>query len=304
CPADALAGERVDDIYTPTLVGKCTSCGICYASCPRVQFYEYDLLGDFQSVWKARTKYTDHAGQDGGAVTAMLASGIKSKLIEAAIVVVGSKDHKWLPSAVVADSEDTILKSSGSFYTHTPIIEGLVKALRAGKKKLAAVGTACNIDAIHRMEADPAGILRLHKGAEVTKISLFCTKSYHYQRLSDFLKENGINIHDVERFAIAGGKLSAEAGGENYEWPVKELEELATKACDYCLDMSGVNADLSCGNVGSEDGWTTIIIRTDRGKKLFEKAVAEKKIEAEKIAPEEIRAVQKLAQFKVARKYK
>jgi dihydroorotate dehydrogenase electron transfer subunit len=44
-------------------------------------------------------------------------------------------------------------------------------------------------------------------------------------------------------------------------------------ACFSCSDYTAAFADISIGEFGSEDGWNTIIMRTERGKEVFELAV-------------------------------
>ena len=63
----------------------------------------------------------------------------------------------------------------------------------------------------------------------------------------------------------------------------KELEPYMSKPCQYCIDYVAELADISVGAVGSPDGWTTVIIRSELGQKLFDSAVRSKAIEAASI---------------------
>ncbi|GAI82364.1 unnamed protein product, partial [marine sediment metagenome] len=50
-------------------------------------------------------------------------------------------------------------------------------------------------------------------------------------------------------------------------------------SCQYCKDYSAEFADISVGSVGKpEEGWNSVIIRTDVGKKLFDEGVSARKI--------------------------
>ncbi|MFW9911911.1 MAG: Coenzyme F420 hydrogenase/dehydrogenase, beta subunit C-terminal domain [Candidatus Thorarchaeota archaeon] len=304
CPVDALTGDYSTGKYVPTLTGKCTACGICYANCPRTYFYRTTLLGNVRSAWKARAVNRSESAQDGGAVTAIISNMLDSGRIDAAVVVQGNPDKPWMPIAKIARTAKEAAESSGSIYTHAPIVQGIVQALKEGSKKIAVVGTSCNIDAVHNMESSPSGPIGAIKGAEAIKFGLFCTKSYDYPSLTKFLKDQGIAIKDVKRFAIAGGMMKIEHSKGETEWKVGELEEFASSSCAYCQDMNGRNADISCGNVGSDEGWTTLLIMTERGEKVFKQAVKAKAIEAEPIDEKAIRAVDNLARFKASRWYK
>ncbi|MFX1416317.1 MAG: Coenzyme F420 hydrogenase/dehydrogenase, beta subunit C-terminal domain [Promethearchaeota archaeon] len=304
CPVDALSANYSSGIYVPELTGKCTACGICYANCPRTYFYRDHLLGNVRSAWKARATDAAEGRQDGGAVTALLTSMLKSGRIEGAVIVQRKEDKPWMPVVKLARTPEEVRSSAGSIYTHAPIVDGVVEALNEGLKKLAVVGTSCNIDAVHNMETLPSGIIRTVAKAEAITLGLFCTKSYEYPGLVEFLKKEGIDIKDVTRFAIAGGKLTANHGAGSSEWPVKDLEHISSSSCDYCHDMNCKNSDISCGNVGSDEGWTTLLLLTERGEKVFKQAVKDGSIEAEPIDEKDLRAVDNLARFKAARWYK
>jgi coenzyme F420 hydrogenase subunit beta len=51
--------------------------------------------------------------------------------------------------------------------------------------------------------------------------------------------------------------------------PIKRFHGAALKGCDECADFLGRSADLSVGSVGSMDGWTSILVRTERGRLAF-----------------------------------
>ncbi|MBN2228636.1 MAG: Coenzyme F420 hydrogenase/dehydrogenase, beta subunit C-terminal domain, partial [Candidatus Thorarchaeota archaeon] len=251
CPVDAITVTRVDGKYIPELTGKCISCGICYAMCPRSLSLPKDLIGEYISIHKARSLIQHVRRQDGGVVTAILTALIRAKEIDAAIVAMHSNEA-WLPDSVIATTEDQILESGGTFYTHAPIVEGMMRAFDEGYSKLAVVGTSCNINAISRLQTHPAGFLYLSQDANVLKIGLFCMESFNHEGLKRFLLENGIDISAVTRMAIAGGKFMVTTSNIERHWPVADLNSIASRSCSYCHDLTSTSADISCGNIGSE----------------------------------------------------
>ena len=54
--------------------------------------------------------------------------------------------------------------------------------------------------------------------------------------------------------------------------PVKDFHGAALKGCDECADFLGRSADISVGSVGSMAGWTSVLIRTERGRLAFQAA--------------------------------
>ncbi|MFW9795594.1 MAG: Coenzyme F420 hydrogenase/dehydrogenase, beta subunit C-terminal domain [Candidatus Thorarchaeota archaeon] len=303
CPVDALTGERVESKYVPTLTGKCTACGICYAMCPRISILEDDLIGEYSSVWKVRT-LGDHNRQDGGAVTTILGYMLEKNEIEAAIVAGQSDELPWMPVAKRVTTKEDLLASGGTVYTHAQVIGEMHNFFKENFSSVGVVGTACNIDAIQRMQQHEGSYLKLDSKTDVFKVSLFCMESFDYNGLVGFLKGEGIDIGKVERFAITKGNFIVTVGGEEKSWPVKDLDAISASSCSYCTDLTGMNSDLSCGNIGSDDGWTTVIVRSKRGDKIFKSVIKEGLVEAEEIDQAALQAVINTARSKKHKRFK
>lgn len=304
CPVDAITGERVESKYVPTLTGKCIACGTCYAMCPRTSILEKDIIGEYSSVWKVRS-LGNHRRQDGGAVTTILGMMLERKMIEAAIVASHYDENLWLPAAKKVTSKEELLASGGTFYTHAQVIEQMMNCFKENLSNVAVVGTACNIDAVHRLQSHPAGIFNIDPEPPTAfKVSLFCMESFDYQGLGSFLKKEGIDIKKVDRFAIAKGEFMVTVDGETKNWPIKDLDNIASSSCAYCTDLTGMNSDLSCGNIGSDEGWTTVIARSKKGEQALELAIKEGVVEAEKLDENALQAVINTARSKMNKRFK
>jgi coenzyme F420 hydrogenase subunit beta len=59
-----------------------------------------------------------------------------------------------------------------------------------------------------------------------------------------------------------------------HEVPFDEVKKFIKPGCNYCMDMTSELADISVGAFEAEKGWNTVIIRTENGKELFDKAVS------------------------------
>ncbi|TFG34305.1 4Fe-4S dicluster domain-containing protein [Candidatus Thorarchaeota archaeon] len=303
CPVDAISGNRVDDKYVPQLTGDCISCGICYAMCPRTHVFDKQLIGEFRSIWKVRS-LSNAAKQDGGAVTAILEYMLQSNIIQGAVVVTHSKEKPWLPEAKIITEKEGLTTYGGTIYSHAQVIGKMIEGLKKGLSSLAVVGTACNIEAIHRMETHPAGLLKLFLEADVFKICLFCMESFDYAKLRTLLLNSDIKLEDVKRFAIAGGEMTITLENEERKWPIAELDSAAASSCAYCQDLTGFDADISCGNIGSEAGWTTTIIRTERAEEILMRAIQKKIVEAIPLEEKEIQNIVNSSRFKKNKYYK
>ena len=302
CPVSAISGEHVDDKYIPTLTGECTSCGICYAMCPRSFVLEEHLIGNVKSIWKIKT-VNGHTHQDGGAVTSILGYMLDKKLIDGAVVACQFAEKPWMPIAKTVTNKDDLFACGGTIYSHAQVVDEMIQGFKENLTSLAIVGTACNIDAVHRMEEHPAGFFTIDRKASVFKVSLFCMESFNYQDLVRFLGKAGIDIRKVTRFAIAGGQFKVSVGADEHSWPVGDLDDAAASSCAFCQDFTGKHSDLSCGNIGSDEGWTTVLARTDRGAKVIRDALKEGVVQGEPLEPDAILAVMNSARFKMNKYY-
>ena len=57
---------------------------------------------------------------------------------------------------------------------------------------------------------------------------------------------------------------------------VRDLNTAVEKLCLICPDFTAIYSDISVGSVGSESGYSTVIVRSDVGEKLIEKLAVTK----------------------------
>ncbi|HID91243.1 TPA: coenzyme F420 hydrogenase [Candidatus Bathyarchaeota archaeon] len=313
CPLNSV--EMIDQ--EPRLTGICLACQTCYHQCPRAGFSTDDAemaifgrlrgedepVGVYRSAYVARSRMEDvlHACQDGGAVTSILAYALDSKAIDCAVVTDVDRERPWRPVPTVARTVGDLVRCAGTKYSTGPTLLGLASAvIEHGRERVAVVGTPCQVRAVRRMQTSPMGALRLGDAVRLT-IGLFCMESYGYDGLCAFLRERGIDIGDVTRFAIRRGRFTAYKGSEiAVNVPVREAKHLAREACRACADFSAELADVSVGGVGAPDGWSTVIVRTEEGERLVTEALKAGYLELKPIAEAKpgMRAVVRLSSIK------
>ena len=76
------------------------------------------------------------------------------------------------------------------------------------------------------------------------------------------------------------------------------MRDCMREACEYCYDFAAEFADLSVGSIGSELGWSTVILRSKVGVEIVKKAEAAGAIETKKLSKEQVKEVRRLASFK------
>lgn len=287
----------------PKLVGKCTGCGVCYNQCPRTLTLEEDLIGEYLNAYTARAKNDTIEGQDGGVVTGLIEFLLDTELIDSAIVTQKDEKDPWKPNPSIIKTKEELYKSSGSIYCHSQTLVKLVEAIENGDASIAFVGTPCNIDAVHKMKTSPTGLLNLFMRANIIKLGLFCMDSFDYHSLTVFMKQHDIDINNVQKMTIQKGKFTfIEKDDKIAKFPVHDLDIAKSSSCNYCIDLTSENADISIGSVGSPEGWSTVLTRTGLGEEIFKEAVRNGFIEVREKGPA-MTAVLFLAKLKKVQLY-
>jgi coenzyme F420 hydrogenase subunit beta len=164
------------------------------------------------------------------------------------------------------------------------------------EKKAAMVGTPCQILAatkINRYEKETGG------SPVDLKIGLFCMENFSYQYLKTFLNEKNIDLKDVKEFRIENNKFKVFLKNDEVsEFKISETEVFKRKNCDICTDFSSNLSDISVGSVGSDKGFSTIIIRTEKGKKIIEGLIKENYITTKEISEKGLKIANKIANTK------
>jgi coenzyme F420 hydrogenase subunit beta len=220
-------------------------------------------IGVYMDVFSAKSSID---GQDGGVATALLASAMQKGLFDAAVVV--QRIHGYYAEAVIAENVDEIMKAKRTKYMRVRILSKLGELIGRGKRRIAIVGTPCEVRAARRIQRI---LLDKFPETELTIIGLFCFEVFDYEKLKGETKRLlGVDIDRAEKTQIKRGKYIVQVDGKEYSASVKELSNAVEKGCLYCNDFSAKYADVSIGSVGSDDGYSTVIVRSDAGARMLE----------------------------------
>jgi len=251
----------------------CRSCDTCSDVCPVISESPADEFDNIIAVYKSRAK--DLEGQNGATVSGILKSLFEAGEIDAVIGV--ERDEEWKARPVVITDKKDIARIAGTKYTYVPIFKAFKDAVDQGFTNIAIVGTPCQVNAARRIKN--SNIIGASNKINAI-IGLFCLESFYYDGLCKKVieKEMGIDLKSVKKMEISKGKFIV-MGDEEKSVPVKDLNQYVRLPCHKCIDFSAYYADLSVGSVGAPDGWNTSIVRTERGKEIFE--IAKKNLEIE-----------------------
>ena len=239
-----------------------------------------DGLGSVLDQYAVRAGGAPDEAQDGGVVTAILIAALAAGEIDGALVTKPSPDPEepWKGVAHVATTAKEITAAAGSYYNQTMALAALDLSSYdlPPSPRIAVVGTPCEIQGLRGMQARRWSTGAHRVDAVVLTIALLCTKSFDYEGLMLRLlqEQRGIDLDRVSKVDVIHGRMIVEYrdGEIAVDEPVKDFHGAALKGCDECADFLGRSADLSVGSVGSFAGWSSVIVRTERGRRALDNA--------------------------------
>ena len=287
CPTDSI-GIGEDDL--PKLVKMCTGCSLCWDFCPRgglqyettwkitgnAEARTIEGIGHVEESHTARVNPTIKGAQDGGVVSALLISLLEAGEIDGALIACESETERWKGEAFLARTPEEVRECAGSFYNQTLALGHVdFKGYELPPNpRIAVVGTPCEIEGIKAMQARPWTWGSSRVDDITLTIALLCTKSFNYEKLmlEEIRDKRGVDLDNVGRVDVIRGKMIVQDldGEMLIEEPVRDFHGAALKGCDECADFIGHAADISVGSVGSTDGYSSVIIRSEEGLTAFE----------------------------------
>jgi coenzyme F420 hydrogenase subunit beta len=227
-------------------------------------------IGNYIDIYEARTNIEDLITYRGGGdvITSILVYGIKTGLLKNALVVKMSDTEPWKAIPILAETTNEVRNAAGSKYTFVSYNE--YKNIL--EESTAIVGLPCQIN----------------PKLSSLKIGLFCGIIYNNKGFDYFLKKNNIkkeNIASLDYRKPFTKKLyitfkNGDAVEYLYPWWLGYF--FHDRKCLLCRNFTNHYADISVGD--RRPGHSVVIVRTNRGKEIFEKAIHDGYIIAEKIS--------------------
>lgn len=160
------------------------------------------------------------------------------------------------------------------------------------QEKIAMVGTPCEIMAASKIQHYTTSPIYF-------KVGLFCMENFSYKYFNKLLEEYDLSMDEIEKFRIEKGytflKLKT---GEIIKIPLSKAKTVVRKNCNICVELTSETSDVSVGSIGSEPGWSTVIIRTEKGEKIIEDAIKQKYLKAKELTPSQLKLLEKIASNK------
>ena len=161
------------------------------------------------------------------------------------------------------------------------------------KHKIAMVGTPCEIMA--------ASKLQYYTDSPIdVKLGLFCMENFSYKYFERLLDEYDLRMEDIEKFQIEKGFVFLLLKTkQTVKIPLSVAKRIIRKNCNICVELTSETSDISIGSIGSEEGWSTLIIRTKKGEDIVEGAIKQEFIKAKDLNESQFDLLNKIAETKI-----
>ena len=301
CSADELRAIEFGKDGKPIFIDQenCLECGICYMICPQIDVLDQDIkdifnweapMGQFKNVVSARSTNPEILAvcTDGGVVSSILHCLLERKMIDGAVI--SKKTSQFGREPMIATTYEDVLSAAGSRFSGSGGVEELGKfstysptmfAIREVKNmdliKIAVVGTPCQIHTLRKMQSlsvVPSHVVKFVLG-------LFCSETFSFGASvrKDVEQVLGVDFNEIEKLNIKEDLIIRLENGRTIHVPLEKMKDFVRSACHACTDFTNDFADISFGGLGSPEGWTTLVIRSDIGEAIYSEAISHGYIE-------------------------
>lgn len=305
CPHDVIGYKHHEGEYRPFHleeelgIDDCIhgqrGCTSCTRACPRFRTWEPDanghlfardreddeIAGIYSDIMltRASDEMVHQTGQDGGLVSAILIWALEQGYIDGALTsFMEGAAGDWKARPGVATTPEEILESAGSRYTYSANTLAMDEALERGLSKLALVGMSC--------QSSVPPVMWHRKVGKISKpfvfnLGLLCSKTFDDSIFAElFEAKYGLDRHDMVKMNIKGVFQIWMRDGAYHEINLKECHAWTREGCKLCPDFAAEHADISCGGIGKDNDWTLTIIRTELGREIIQRMIADGSIVA------------------------
>ncbi len=292
CSADDMNALEFDRKDGPRLIAEenCLKCGICYLICPQIKALDGEVrekfgwqppIGVYRGITSAQTTEprVSEVCTDGGVVTSVLRYALKKRLIQGALV--SRRTGPFGRQPFLATNPDELIEAAGTHFdevqhlgefgkdysTYCPTIQEIKKIGQMKMDKIAMVGTPCQIYTVRKMQT----LNIVPADSIVFTVGLFCMENFSFNAKSIKVLEKklGVKMSNIARLNIKDDVILTTTSGQVRHLPFEVVDHIARPACLTCPDFANDFADISVGGLGSPDGYTTTVVRTGIGQKIY-----------------------------------
>jgi coenzyme F420 hydrogenase subunit beta len=309
CPHDAIGmiyDKRRMNYVTAVDHGKCKECGFCLDVCPGkdVNFHEiskqfldvnnHDILAGYfikNYLGWATDKSIRWRAASGGIATALAKHFLEGQMVNKVLVAKSVSDHDPLDfkGSIITDANE-LYGAMGSKYCSVSLC-GALKEITPNDR-VAVFGLPCHIHGIRKAQLNN----KYFKKLDLILIGIFCGGTRSREATEWLIKRNRFDLKNLTAINYRGngwpGQLTAEfTAGRKLTLSYPNYSDLQYNGfipwrCQLCSDGLAELADLSIGDAwlkeissSNNQGVSMIVIRSQRGDKILNNAIASGVIE-------------------------
>ncbi len=289
---------------------KCQKCGECVMVCPGIEvsrglFSKESLVelmqawGPVLEVWEGYASDPEirFKGSSGGVATALALFCLEKEGLSGVLHIGAYPETPLRNVPVFSKNRQEVLACTGSRYSPAAPCAKLDWIANA-KSKCVFIGKPCDVVALRKAQAANPKL-----GEKVLlAMSIFCAGTPSTAGTYKVLESLGVKPEEVEEFRYRGcgwpGETIVKIKGcddqsqMSYEQSWSNiLTKYVPLRCQLCPDGTGELADISCGDPWYRDaeandaGYSMVLVRTEKGRQLLNKAVESGYIQLSKVEP-------------------
>lgn len=330
CLNHAISIEKANGLNKPVVdATKCKNdmgCSRCFNVCPGqgidLKKRNQDLfdnnraskdekIGLYQECFIAHScdeEIRYHAAS-GGCTSTFLIYLLEQGYIKGAVVTRFSTEDPFKPEPFIATTKEEILQAKSSKYIPVSM-SGIATKIKAFDGKVAVVGIPCHIQGFRKL----ASLDKRFSEKIFAYIGLFCSSFNDERSIDHICKTHSINRYQVSAFTFRDegcmGVLKAtyKDGSvrripySKYKAPLRSFYK--PERCLSCIDHFANLADISFGDISvlpySNDkiGSNSVVVRSNDIDKIFNDALAQNRISAQKVDVSEIKRGQVILPYR------
>ena len=221
-----------------------------------------------QAILRMRQPVT--GAQWTGMVTTLAARLLERGKVEAVLLTGAMPGTRFEPRPVLARTPDEVRDCVGNKPSLSPNLGLLDQVKGSGIRRLAVIGTGCQVQILRQAEAQ-LGLERLDV------IGIPCSDNVTYEDQQFFLAtisrspQTVVHYEFMQDFSLWLHHEDGHRERVNYiDFPMDKLQGIFPSACLSCFDYPNALADLTIGYMGAPLGWQWVLARTAHGVELLD----------------------------------
>ena len=321
CPENNIQLIDIPDQGLRPIVdsAKCKMCGECVKVCPGIEIchqpFNSQTIRELRQVWGpvlevwegyATDPEIRYKSSSGGIATALALFCLEKEKASGVLHIGAKSDAPLRNVPVFSKSREELLACAGSRYSPASPCSELGR-IEEAKAFCVFVGKPCDVVGLRKSQM----INERLKNKVTLAISIFCAGTPSTSGTYALLDSLGVSCDQVENIRYRGcgwpGMTTVKVKGTDGETRQMTYEEswgnilsnYGQFRCRLCPDSTGEFADISCGDPWyreiepDEPGRSLVLVRTERGRAILQRAMEARYVELERAQPEIVAASQK-----------